>query len=693
MNEHRSHNGSGWVAEEGTPFPLGASWIETGRAWNFAITSRHAERVTLLLYSKANPAEPVLERTLDYLQSKSGHIWHCRVPKDEAPDAYAYAWRFEGPGGRTDLGWHGFDSEKVLLDPYAEAVWFPPGFDRARATVAGDNSGAAPLGVLPAPGSPLIASFDWGEAPQPKHERDLVIYELHVRGFTMHESSGVDPERRGTYLGVIDKIPYLKDLGITAVELMPVFQWDPQERNYWGYAPINFFAPSVHFSAGKTPEAAVVEFKQMVRALHEAGIEVILDVVYNHTGEGGINGPTYSWRGIDNASYYLHDDDPAKRYFDVTGTGNTVAANDRFARRMIVDSLLHWAREYRVDGFRFDLAAFALRNTDGSLNLTDPPIVGDIMQRDELLKLRLIEEPWDAAGLYQLGLNSPTRMGSQWNDQFRDDVRRFVRGDAGMTEPVSLRVQGSPDLFPHGIGFCKHPWQSVNLVTAHDGFTLYDLVSYNKKHNEANGEGNADGLNENYSFNHGFEGDTGVTAAVRALRTQQAKNMLALLLLSAGTPMITAGDEGLRTQGGNNNAWNQDNATSWIDWARLEEHAEVTGFVKKLLAFRAGCPTLVRSRFWREDVAFYGLDTAHNFMPEDRALAYRISGASVGGPDLYIAANMLDAELPFTVCGAEPGERWGVELATGREPTLEAAGDATRFELAAKSIALLFRVG
>src|SRR5262245_702262 len=509
-----------------------------------------------------------------------------------------------------------FDPDKVLLDPFAREVYFPPAFDRAAARRPGPNAGRAPLGVLHEAEPP----FDWGDDRPPRHASDLVIYELHVRGFTNSPTSSVAPDRRGTFAGVIDKIPYLKELGVTAVELMPVHQFDPQEGNYWGYMTLNFFAPHRQYAADQS--RARDEFRRMVKALHAAGIEVILDVVYNHTAEGDRTGPTYSFKGIDAATYYLLTADPAAPYRDYSGTGNTLHTANRAVRSLIVESLRYWVTEMHVDGFRFDLAAVFDRTDDGSLDLTDSPLVTAIQCDPVLRHVRLIAEPWDAAGAYQLGRYFPGHFWHQWNGQFRDDVRRFVKGDPGLVPALMRRLYGSDDLFPDTLRDTCRPFLGVNFVTCHDGFTLYDLVSYNAKHNEANGHANTDGTADNFSWNCGWEGDEGVPADVLALRKRQAKNFCCLLLLANGIPMLRAGDEFLQAQGGNNNPYTQANATSWLDWGRQGPHADVLRFFRKMIAFRQAHPGLGRSRFWREDVRWYGVGPAADLSPDSHSLAF-----------------------------------------------------------------------
>ena len=421
----------------------------------------------------------------------------------------------------------------------------------------------APLGVLPR----REPAFDWGDDRPPRHDSDTVIYEMHVRGFTRSPSSGVSPAARGTYAGVAEKIPYLQSLGVTMVELLPVQQYDPQEGNYWGYMPLNFFAPHRSYAADPTDPRR--EFKAMVKALHEAGIEVILDVVYNHTAEGDHTGPTYSFRGIDDATYYLASDDPGRPYRDYSGCGNTLACHALAVRALILDSLRYWVTEMHVDGFRFDLASVLARNPDGSFGGPDDPLLTAIRADPVLREVHLIAEPWDAAGAYQLGTRFPGPLWQQWNGRFRDDVRRFVRGDRCTVPALMTRLYGSDDLFPDDPRDALPALQSINFVTCHDGFTLHDLVAYDRRHNEANGQGNADGMAENFSWNCGWEGTEGVPGDVIALRLRQAKNLCCLLLLANGIPMFAAGDEFLHSQGGNNNPYNQDNATTWLDWGRL----------------------------------------------------------------------------------------------------------------------------
>jgi isoamylase len=651
-----------WSAVEGTPQPLGVTWVEEAQAYNFALYSKHAEGVTLLLYGDRDLVAPLYTYPLDPLRHKSGRVWHCRVSKRAAADAQYYAYRVSGPPPAGAFEWHRFDPEKILLDPYASSVFFPPTFDRAAAVTPGSNAGKAPLGFLCACESP----FDWTGDRRPHHESDAVIYELHVRGFTQSPSAGVSAAGRGTYRGVIEKIPYLKDLGITIVELMPVFQNDPQEGSHWGYMPLNFFAPD-HRYAGSGPICGQHdEFRTMVKALHEADLEVIVDVVYNHTAEGDRAGPVQSLKGLDNSTYYWMSASEPGRYENFSGAGNTLHCANRAVRRLILDSLRHWGREMRVDGFRFDLASVFTRNDDGTINLADPMLEADVMADPDLATLRLIAEPWDATGVYQLGRSFPAVTWLQWNGRFRDDVRRVVRGEPGLVPSLMYRLYGSDDLFPDDRDHAYHPFQSVNYLTCHDGFTLYDLVSYDTKRNWANGHRNTDGPADNYSWNCGWEGDEGVPAEVMTLRKQQIKNFCTLLFLSNGTPMLRAGDEFLQTQGGNNNPYNQDNETTWLDWGRLEQHRDVYRFFKLAIAFRKAHPSLGRSRFWREDVRWYGVERMPDLSHDSRSLAFYLRGASQGDRDVYVMINAYWRPLTFTI-HTGPVERWARVIDTSQE--------------------------
>jgi glycogen operon protein len=597
--------------------------------------------VTLLLFGEDDLARPVVALDIDPRRNKTWDLWHCRLGEADLRGARYYAYSVDGP--RSGPGRRGFDPDKVLLDPGAREVFFPPSFDREAARHPGPNAGMAPLGVLPR----REPAFDWGDDRPPRHDSETVIYELHVRGFTRSPTSGVTPAARGTYAGVAEKVPYLRSLGVTMVELLPVQQYDPQEGNYWGYMPLNFFAP--HRSYAADPADPRREFKAMVKALHEAGIAVILDVVYNHTAEGDHTGPTYSYRGIDDATYYLASGDPGRPYRDYSGCGNTLACHTVAVRALILDSLRHWVTEMHVDGFRFDLASVLARDADGSFSSTDDPLLTAIRADPVLREVHLIAEPWDAGGAYQLGTRFPGALWQQWNGRYRDDVRRFARGDRCTVPALMTRLYGSDDLFPDNPRDARRPVQSINFVTCHDGFTLHDLVAYDRRHNEANGQGNADGMAENFSWNCGWEGTEGVPADVLALRQRQAKNLCCLLLLANGIPMISAGDEFLHSQGGNNNPYNQDNPTTWLDWDHCEAHADHLRFVRRLIAFRQAHPTLCRSRFWRDDVHWYGVGPSSDLGDDSHSLAFALRGAPEGDCDLYILINAYHEPLTFTI--------------------------------------------
>jgi len=562
------------VAKKGLSAPLGATVLSGGV--NFSVFSKNATLIELLLFDDENNAQPANVIPLHPNRHRTYHYWHAFVPAVKPGQVYGY--RAHGPF-EPEHGFR-FDGEKVLLDPYGFAVAVPEAYNRKAASRFGDNSAVAMKSVVADPGR-----YDWeGDLPLKRPFAEAVIYELHVRGFTRHSNSGVSSAKRGTYAGLIEKIPYLKDLGITAVELLPVFQFDPQDApagrvNYWGYQPVSFFAPHQAYSSRKDPLGVLDEFRDMVKALHRAEIEVILDVVFNHTTEGGEDGPILCYRGLANDFYYILDKDKS-HYADFTGCGNTLNANQPIVRRLIQDSLRYWVTEMHVDGFRFDLASILSRDEAGR-PLPNPPVLWDIESDPLLADTKLIAEAWDTAGLYQVG-SFVGDTWQEWNGRFRDDVRRFLKGDNGSVSRVATRLLGSPDIYGHEE---REAEQSINFVTCHDGFTLNDLVSYDRKHNEANGENNRDGSDDNLSWNCGAEGPTD-DQAVEALRNRQVKNFLALELLAAGTPMLLMGDEVRRTQGGNNNAYCQDGKISWFDWSLLDRHADIHRFVKGLTGFR-----------------------------------------------------------------------------------------------------------
>jgi glycogen operon protein len=562
------------IPAEGSSSPLGATVVNGGV--NFSLGSRTATGVELLLFDREDDARPARVLPIDPVKGRTYHYWHTFVPGVRPGQLYGY--RVSGPFDPAQ-GLR-FDPTKVLLDPYGRGVVVPKNYDRTAAGQPGDNAATAMKSVVVDP-----STYDWeGDRPLHTPSARTIIYEMHVRGFTRHPSSYVGEQRRGSYAGLIAKIPYLKDLGVTAVELLPVFQFDAQDCppgkvNYWGYAPLSFFAPHPAYSSRGGPLGPVDEFRDMVKALHRAGIEVILDVVYNHTAEGDQRGPTICFRGIDNLSYYITEGGGGA-YANYTGCGNTFNANHPGVRRLILDSLRYWVQEMHVDGFRFDLASILSRDDTGR-PLPNPPVLWDIESDPVLAGTKLLAEAWDAAGLYQVG-SFVGDAWKEWNGRFRDDVRDFVRGVGGAVRRVADRMLGSPEVYGHK---GREAEQSVNFVTCHDGFTLNDLVSYNGKHNDANGENNRDGADDNRSWNCGVEGPTD-DPAVEALRGRQARNFLTLTVMSLGVPMILMGDEVRHTQRGNNNAYCHDNEISWFDWSNVQKHADLHRFVKLLLARR-----------------------------------------------------------------------------------------------------------
>ena len=559
----------------GQSYPLGAT-LKPGGA-NFSIFSRSATSIELLLFDRVDDSRPSRIIPVNPLVNRTYHYWYVFVPGVEAGQLYA----FRASGPLEPARGLRFDASKLLLDPYGRAIAVPKNYNRDAACRKGDNRATAMKSVVTDP-----HAYDWeGDAPLRRPWSRTIIYEMHVRGFTAHPSSGLSESKRGTYAGLIEKIPYLQQLGITAVELLPVFQFDPQDAppgrtNYWGYSPVSFFAPHQAYSSRHHPLGALDEFRDMVKALHRAGIEVILDVVFNHTAEGGHDGPTQCFRGLDNPTYYMLCEDRS-RYANFTGTGNTLNANHPVVRRMIVDSLRYWVKEMHVDGFRFDLASILARDSSGAV-MSNPPVLWDIESDPALAGTKMIAEAWDAAGLYQVG-NFVGDSWKEWNDRFRDDIRDFFRGANDSVARAADRLIGSASIYgPRE----RELEESINFVSCHDGFTLNDIVAYNQKYNEENGENNRDGCAENRSWNCGCEGATD-DPAIEKLRNQQVKNFLTALLLSGGVPMFLMGDEVRRSQRGNNNAYCQDNDTSWLDWNLLSKHGDVLRFVKLLIERRA----------------------------------------------------------------------------------------------------------
>ena len=610
------------VCRPGKSFPLGATLTAGGA--NFSVFSKHGIGAQLLLFDDVDALQPSRVIDLDPRTNRTYHYWHVFVPGVTAGQLYGY--RVAGP---FDLG-RGlrFDHDKVLLDPYGKCVARPAGRSREPARDPGDNAATALRSVVIDPGN-----YDWeSDTPPARPFAKTIIYELHVGGFTRHSNSGVALAKRGTYAGLIDKIAYLQHLGISAVELLPVFAFDEQDGppllgNYWGYQPLSFFAPHDRYSSRPDPLGAIDEFRDMVKALHRAGIEVILDVVYNHTAEGNADGPTLCFRGLANETYYILGEDKS-RYADYTGCGNTLNANEPIVRRLILDSLRYWVSEMHVDGFRFDLASILSRDQQGR-PMASPPILWDIESDPVLANVKLIAEAWDAAGLYQVG-SFVGDSWKEWNGRFRDDVRAFLKADNGTVGAFAFRLTGSPDVYQREE---REAEQSINFVTCHDGFTLNDLVSYNVKHNESNGEGNRDGADHNLSWNCGIEGVT-ADREVERLRNRQVKNFLTLTLLATGTPMLLMGDEVRRTQKGNNNAFCQDNEISWFDWTLVEKHADVLRFVKALIALRMN-----------RDLPVERLDMTLNELL--RRQPWHWHGTKLNAPDWSHESHSLAATVPL----------------------------------------------
>ena len=656
------------ASNTGRSFPLGATVLAEGV--NFSVFSRQASRGELLLFDDAAAMHPTRVIELDPRAHRTYHYWHVFVPG--IPPGQVYAYRADGPFDPA----HSlrFDPAKVLLDPYGRAVVVPDAYSRHRASHYGENDAIAMKSVVVDPDV-----YDWeGDAPLRRPFATTIIYETHVAGFTRHPSSGVAAELRGTYAGMIEKIPYLQDLGITSVELLPVFQFDRQDCppglvNYWGYSPVSFFAPHAGYSSRKDALGPVDEFRDLVKALHSAGIEVILDVVYNHTAEGNTEGPTLCFRGLANEVYYILDSDRA-RYANYSGTGNTLNANQSIVRRMILDSARYWVTHMHVDGFRFDLASILDRDETGR-PLENPPVLWDIESDPVLAGTKLIAEASDAAGLYQVGSFIGDSW-KEWNGRFRDDVRGFVKGDNGTVRLLAQRALGSPDIFGHRE---REPEQTINFVTCHDGFTLNDLVSYNNKHNEANSEGNRDGSDKNLSWNCGVEGPSD-DAAVEKLRRRQVKNFIVILMNSVGTPMLQMGDEMRCTQRGNNNAYCQDNEESWLDWSLLDRHRDLHQFVRTLIAHRLRLLGMdggerfglsVNELLRRAEIDWHGVRLGKpDWADDSHSVAFTVRSHRRQVPFwLHVMFNAyweaLDFELPLAPAAAASGwQRW---IDTSRE--------------------------
>jgi isoamylase len=702
----------------GSPFPIGATY--DGEGVNFAVVSEHGTRAWVCLYDPRNPAREIGRHEL---WERTANVFHGYVPGVK-PGAL-YGFRVDGPFAPREG--HRFNANKLLIDPYARAIagevdWSGPIFgyplDHEEKDLAfddRDDAAAKPKGVI------LDNDFDWDEDENPETAwSDTIIYEVHVRGFTMRHPEVPEP-LRGTYAGFAHPaaIEHLKRLGVTAVELLPVheavddaFLTGRGLQNYWGYSTIGYFSPEQRYSRESSHGGHVTEFKQMVKALHAAGIEVILDVVYNHTGEGNQLGPTLSFRGLDNHVYYHLSPDERRYYMEFTGCGNSLNLGSLYTMRMVMDSLRYWATEMHVDGFRFDLATTLGRMWPDFSYRPWATFFQAVHQDPVLSRLKLIAEPWDTgAEGYQPG-NFPI-LWSEWNGKYRDTVRRFWRGDEDIASEMGYRLSGSQELYQHN---GRRPHASVNFVTAHDGFTLHDLVSYNSKHNEANGEENRDGVDDNFSWNHGAEGDTDDEAII-SLRERQKRNLLATLLLSQGVPMIVAGDEMGRTQKGNNNAYCQDNELSWIDWTLDDRKKALLRFTSRLIALRKSEGTLRRDHWFRgsqiwdshlKDLAWFrpdGVETpAEDWqLPFVRTIGFLLGGDALVPPDehgrrvigdtLLVLLNAHDGDLDFTLPKINWGEAWEriVDTAADGDPLRVKTPAGGKILLKARSLVVLRR--
>ena len=687
----------------GVPLPMGAH--EDCGGVNFAFFSRHATRVRLEFFDHPQDAKAVRSIDLDPGRNRTGDVWHCWVAGIGSGQFYAY--RVDGPYQPKDG--HRFNFHKLILDPFATAITSLPIWELGPArgddpSVADsdpvcskvDDAGAMPKCVF------SQEHFHWHEDRPPGHAwSETVIYETHVRGFTIHPNSGV--EHPGTYRGLMEKIPYFKELGVTAVELMPVQEFNEHQApginpltgqplgNYWGYDPVAFFAPKASYSSSGGSGQQKLEFKEMVQAFHRADIEVLLDVVFNHTAEGNEQGPTLCFRGIDNSIFYMLADD--KRFYrDFTGTGNTINANHPVVRDHILSALRYWVVEMHVDGFRFDLAAVLGRGRSGEM-LANPPLLGRIAEDPILRDVKIIAEAWDAAGAYQVGSFSERRW-AEWNGRYRDDVRRFWRGDDGMLGLFASRICGSADIYTQS---GKGPQSSINFITCHDGFTLNDLVSYRDKHNEANGENNHDGTNNNLSESYGAEGET-ADGQIESIRKCQIKNFLLTLLISRGVPMLLGGDEFRRTQGGNNNAYCQDNETSWVDWTKLKQHQEIYRFAQGMMAFRRAHPILSKEQFYTDaEILWFNPQQGSPNWADPKSKELGCLVLENGQDRLYLMFNAGPEETDFGLPPLPPGYLWHLAVDTSRSAPqdLSPAGEETildnsrAYHLKARSSAIL----
>jgi isoamylase len=684
-----------FTTTEGAPHPLGATVRPNGV--NFSLFSSGATGVELLLFGDHDAPQPVQSIELIPSKNKTFHFWHIFVQGLKAGAHYAF--RVSGPS-LPDAGLR-YSHNKVLIDPYSrgnsKTVW-------KRSDACGDSDDVATSlrSVVTDTGD-----YDWeGDTPLNRPIEDSIIYEMHVRGFTVSPTANV--KHPGKFAGLIEKIPYLKQLGITAVELLPIFDFDETVPvrihegkplwNFWGYSTMSYFAPHSGFCVTSQCGSQLREFRDLVKALHKAGIEVILDVVFNHTDEGNQQGPTFCFRGIDNRSYYFLVPWAQQYYMDYSGCGNTLNCNHPMVEKMILECLRYWVKEAHVDGFRFDEGSILSRGEDGA-PAVHPPLVWQVELDEDLMDTKLIAEAWDAAGLYQIG-HFPGDRWSEWNGQYRDTIRRFVKGDSGLVGKVADAVAGSASLYQGRDG---EPTNSINFINCHDGFTLNDLVSYNYKHNEANGEGNNDGNNDNMSWNCGVEGETD-DAGIEKLRAQQIRNFATILMLSRGVPMFVAGDEVRQTQRGNNNAYCQDNEISWFDWTKPQKHADLLRFWRHLIEFRKRHPAVRRNAFFNgesnergvKDLSWHGTKL---YSPgwndgQARCLGFTLAGFD-GEPDIHVMMNMYWEALEMDVPSID-GRQWLRAIDTSlqspsdiADPGTEAPCDVQSYRVNARSVVVL----
>ncbi|HFD13447.1 MAG TPA: glycogen debranching enzyme GlgX [Crenotrichaceae bacterium] len=652
----------------GHPYPPGANIDSDGV--NFSIFSRHATKVELLLFATSDSDDPFQTIELKKQQHCSFFSWHVFVVS--LPIGTWYAWRIDGPDQSLLPGTR-FDPQKLLLDPFARSVndrqW-----DRMAARLPGDNRNTSMRSVV------VDNSYDWdGDTPLFVPSEQLIIYELHVGGFTRHSSSNVT--HPGTFSGLIEKIPYLQELGITHVELLPVMAFDKQDvpaktaelglENYWGYSTHSFFSPHPGYCVTPEQGTQISEFCDLVKALHKAGIGIIVDVVFNHTAEAGADGPIINFKGIAGDIYYHLDEHDKNIYLDYTGCGNTVNANHPVVTAFIINCLEYWVRELHVDGFRFDLASALARGEHGEV-LHDPPVLWGIELSEQLAKTKLIAEAWDAEGLYQVG-SFPGFRWAEWNGLFRDTVRRFLRGEQGIISELATRISGSSDLYENQ---GRLPISGINFITCHDGFTLYDLFSYNEKHNMANGEDNRDGCSNNLSDNCGIEGDTN-NPDILAFRKQQVKNAYAILLLSQGIPMLLAGDEFLNTQHGNNNTFCQNNEIAWLNWDQLHDNTGIHRFVKLMIGLRKRHHSLMRRQFLTgkpmknrviSDITWNGGSQDATLWNDTKAqtLVFTLAGKQKDEADLHVIMNMSDHSFEANPPNVK-GKTWRLAVDTSAE--------------------------